>query len=54
MRGSSSVEAMSVNCVVAYELTYNTVNGEFFLDFLRASLVPEMSLYKEATPSPSL
>ena len=49
-RRVSSVAAMSVDGVVAYELTYNNVNGEFFLDFLRASLVPEMMTYNGSNP----
>ena len=49
-RRVSSVAAMSVDGVLAYELTYNTVNGEFFLDFLRASLVPEMMTYNGSNP----
>ena len=38
----SVITAMSVDGIVAYDLTTDTVNGEKFLDFLRATLIPEM------------
>ena len=49
-RRVSSIAAMTVEGVLAYELTYSTVNGERFLDFLRATLVPEMMAYNGTNP----
>ena len=46
----SSITAMSVDGIVAYDLTASTVNGEKFLDFLRATLVPEMMPYNGSNP----
>ena len=45
-----SIAAMSVEGVLAYELTNTTVNG-VFLDFLRATLVPEMMVYNGSNPN---
>ena len=44
-----AIIAMSVDGIVAY-LTTDTVNDEKFLDFLRATLIPEMMPYDGSNP----
>ena len=46
----SAITAMSVDGMVVYDLTTDTINGEKFLDFLRATLIPEMMPYDGSNP----
>ena len=46
----SAITAMTVDGVLAYDLTTSTVNGEKFLDFLRGTLVPEKMSYNGSNP----
>ena len=46
----SSITAMSIDGLLAYELTVDTVNGEAFLNFLTGTLIPEMMPYDGSNP----
>ena len=46
----SSITAMSIDGLLAYELTVDTVNGEAFLNFLTGTLIPEMMPYDGNNP----
>ena len=44
----SAIAAISTDGHVGAELTYGTVNGEMFADFIRGTLIPEMEPYDDA------
>ena len=41
----SAIAAISTDGYVGAELTYGTVNGEMFADFVRGTLIPDMEPY---------
>ena len=41
-RRISAIAAISNSGLVGFELTYGTVNGQLFADFVRGTLIPEM------------
>ena len=47
-RRVSAIAAISTDGYVGTELTYGTVNGEIFADFIRGTLIPEMKPYDGA------
>lgn len=46
----SSITAMSIDGLLTYDLTVDTVNGEAFLNFLMSTLIPEMMPYNGSNP----
>ena len=46
----NAIAAMSCTGIVALELTTDTVNGDKFFDFLRASLIPNMMPFNGTNP----
>ena len=46
----NAIAAMSFNGIVALDLTTDSVNGERFFDFLRASLIPNMLPFDGTSP----
>jgi hypothetical protein len=49
-RRISAIAAMSITGLVAFNLVHGSVNGERFLEFVQASLVPEMLPFDGENP----
>lgn len=49
-RRISAIAAMSIHGLMAYNLVHGSVNGEKFLEFIQATLVPEMLPYDGENP----